>query len=76
MNYKNYLTEATTNIYSTLEKDYPKANKQIGNISKAVEWDIQGAMSFCLHLLEDVNAHSEMKEVERLFTKQMKKFME
>ena len=60
--------------YKLLRKEYPKAAGKIGEISKLLDWDIEGAMSFCLHLLEDVNAHSEMREVEKLFTKQMKSF--
>ena len=69
--FRDYLKESSE-IYNMLRKDYPKATKLVQTVSQAVDFDIEGAMAFCLHLLEDVNAHSEMKEVEKLFIKQMK----
>ena len=67
------LNEASS-TYNVLSKEYPKASKMVGKVSQALEWDIEGAFSFCLHLLEDVNAHDEVKDLEKFFTKQMNKF--
>ena len=71
-NFREYLKEAEE-PYKELNK-YPKARNMVGKVSKELDWDIFGAMGFCLHLLEDVNAHKEMKEVEQLFKKQMREW--
>jgi hypothetical protein len=45
----------------------PTARKYLTTVSKGLEWDIVGAMWFCLFLLEDVNAHKEAAAVKKLF---------
>ena len=43
----------------------------VSKVSRAVDWTLDGAFAFCLHLLEDVNAHGEMVEVEKIFEKSL-----
>ena len=44
-------------------KDYPEAKAMVSKVSSAISYDIGAAMSFCLRLLEAVNAHTEMQAV-------------
>jgi len=39
----------------------------IHKIGQDIEWDIDAARSICLHILEDVNDHKMMSQVEKLF---------
>jgi hypothetical protein len=64
------LAKGDLDIYGILS-EYPGAAAMVSNVSAALEYSIDGAMAFCLHLLEEVNAHSEMSEVEALFQKQL-----
>lgn len=66
------LNEASE-LYKVLRKEYPNVSKKVGEISKLLKWDVEGAMSFCLHLLEDVNMHGVVKELEKIFDKELKK---
>ena len=72
---KNVIREviAEENVYSYLAGNYPKAYKMVNKVSSAVDFDIIAAMSFCLQLLEDVNAHTKMKAVEKIFQQSAKK---
>ena len=45
----------------------PDARKHLSAVSKTLDYDIVGAMWFCLFLLEDVNAHKEAAAVKKLF---------
>jgi len=53
---------------------YPKAMNLVSKVSETLNWDIFAVMSFCLELLHDVNAHSEAKEIDEIFTRQMKEW--
>jgi len=53
--------------YDYLRKNYPSAERMVSSVGKAVEWDTTAARSFCLHLLEDVNDHRLMAELEKFF---------
>ena len=48
-------------LYGQVSRQY------IPTVSKALDYDITGAMWFCLFLLEDVNAHDEAAAVKKLF---------
>lgn len=72
---KSYMKETTSrDLYAYLNKEYPTVARKVGEISQAMEWDIMGAYSFVIHLLEDVNAHSANKQIEKILLKDLKKF--
>jgi hypothetical protein len=53
---------------SKLNEDYgPVVHKYVSQVSEELEWSVSGAMYFCVRLLEDVNAHSEGRAVQKLF---------
>lgn len=61
-------------IQAILRDEYPDAASMVSNVSSAVDYDVAGAMSFCLNLLEYVNAHSEMSAVRDVFEKALAKW--
>lgn len=60
-------------VYGVLG-EYPGAEALVSKVSSALGYDVVGAFAFCLHLLEDVNAHTEMAEVEKLFENEVQKW--
>jgi len=56
-------------IYRYIYEYYPQMEGVVSEVNKNMGWDVTGAMSFCLHLLEDVNAHSVMAQVSEIFNK-------
>ena len=65
--YKKTLFNESSLLYQYLRLHYPKAEKLVGKIGMLVDWDIEGARSFVLHLLEDVNDHEMMSKIEKIF---------
>ena len=45
----------------------PKKLKLVSKVSKDLKWSIPDTYAFILRLLEDVNAHSVKRDVERIF---------
>ena len=77
---KNYLNQASRclredeesndfDLYNYVQEEYPHAMNLISQVSKTIDYDINGAFSFCLRLLEDVNAHEEMAQLKPIFQK-------
>ena len=52
-----------------LRRNYPKASSMVGQVSKAVDYDIFSAGAFAVALLEDVNAHDEAKKLNSILFK-------
>jgi hypothetical protein len=49
----------------------PAVKPFVSKVSSAAGYDITQAMAFCVALLEDVNAHKEAAEINKLFIKSM-----
>tara|TARA_Y100000310_G_C20157057_1_gene567336 strand:- start:94 stop:327 length:234 start_codon:yes stop_codon:yes gene_type:complete len=59
--------DEASDVYKDLRKSFPQTAKMVGQVSKSMQWDVGGARSFCLHLLEDVNDHTMVKKLDKLF---------
>jgi len=68
---KQYLSEdALSDLFNLFYPEYGrKFRPLVDKVSSMLEWGVDGAMFFCLMLLEDVNAHAEAKQVARVFHK-------
>lgn len=67
-----YLIEANKPLgrYS----DKPVNRDLMMKVAKDCDWNINEVFDFVLELLEDVNAHSEFAQVQRIFDKSMRDF--
>ena len=59
--------DEASDVYKDLRKSVPQTANMVGQVSKSMQWDVGGARSFCLHLLEDVNDHTMVKKLDKLF---------
>ena len=69
---KSLLTEnnyTPEKMYEYLPERYPDMAKQIGSIARQLDWDGVAVLSLCLHLLEDANYHTLMKQLSDHFSK-------
>lgn len=72
MKLERYLGESSE-IYGLGAKN-PTIRKLVSQVSMKLDFNIDETYSFILHLLEDVNAHSVMAKVEKIFNDDMKNF--
>lgn len=61
------------NIYNAIDA-YPNARGMIAKVSSEIGWSVEAAYSFCLRLLEDVNAHKAMAKVEQVLIEDLARF--
>ena len=71
---RKIIQEEFTKVSRLKEDDTPFGERNydhslVSNVSKTIEWEIFSAFNFVLDLLEDVNAHTEYREVRKVLEK-------
>jgi hypothetical protein len=65
-----YLLEQIKGRYS----DKPVNRRLMGKVAMDCEWNLDEVFDFILELLEDVNAHNEHIQVQRIFDRSWRDF--
>lgn len=71
---ESVLKEYSNWIYSYLHKEYPSVWKKVESIANEIGYDVSGAYSFAVEILQAVNAHSEAEAVAKILEKFSKQF--